>query len=71
MKRLRSVVGGSFCVWKGVASYYDIVVGERVVKRATWTYEAARAAAGVGLLRRLDHDEIVGPFGGAPGAEGW
>jgi uncharacterized protein (DUF427 family) len=37
---LRSAIGGSFCEWKGVASYYDIVVGEHVAKRAAWTYEA-------------------------------
>ena len=36
---LRSAVGGSFCEWKGVASYYDVVVGEHVAARAAWTYE--------------------------------
>ncbi|MDX1663279.1 MAG: DUF427 domain-containing protein [Candidatus Promineifilaceae bacterium] len=26
------------CYWKGVASYYDIVVAEAVNKNAAWTY---------------------------------
>ena len=28
----------SFCEWKGVASYYDVVAGERRLNRAVWTY---------------------------------
>ena len=28
----------SFCEWKGVASYYDVVAGERQLNRAVWTY---------------------------------
>ena len=28
----------SFCEWKGVASYYDLVAGERRLNRAVWTY---------------------------------
>lgn len=28
----------TFCEWKGVAAYADIVVGDRVVPRAAWTY---------------------------------
>jgi hypothetical protein len=31
--------GSSFCEWKGKASYYDLVLGERrVVRRAAWFY---------------------------------
>ncbi|QEY31026.1 DUF427 domain-containing protein [Synechococcus sp. RSCCF101] len=30
--------GGSFCEWKGVASYRDIVHGGRRLPRAAWTY---------------------------------
>ena len=30
--------GGSFCEWKGTASYFDIVVGDRVEERAAWAY---------------------------------
>lgn len=28
----------TFCEWKGVAHYADIVVGDRVVPRAAWSY---------------------------------
>jgi uncharacterized protein (DUF427 family) len=35
---LRPAQGASFCEWKGEANYYDIVVGDRVVARAAWTY---------------------------------
>jgi uncharacterized protein (DUF427 family) len=35
---LRPARGSSFCEWKGEASYYDIVVGDRVVVQAAWTY---------------------------------
>lgn len=35
---LRPARGSSFCEWKGEARYYDIVVGERVVAQASWTY---------------------------------
>jgi uncharacterized protein (DUF427 family) len=35
---LRPAHGASWCEWKGVASYYDLVAGERVAPRAAWTY---------------------------------
>ena len=28
----------SFCEWKGVASYYDVVAREQRINRAVWTY---------------------------------
>jgi uncharacterized protein (DUF427 family) len=33
------------CSWKGVASYYDIVVDGRVNKDAAWYYPAPKEAA--------------------------
>jgi uncharacterized protein (DUF427 family) len=30
--------GQSVCEWKGMASYYDVVSGERTATRAAWTY---------------------------------
>ena len=30
--------GASYCEWKGIASYYDIRLGDRVELRAAWTY---------------------------------
>jgi uncharacterized protein (DUF427 family) len=35
---LRGAGGGSFCEWKGSAAYFDVVVGDRVARRAAWTY---------------------------------
>ncbi|BDX32445.1 hypothetical protein TUM20985_29920 [Mycobacterium antarcticum] len=35
---LREAPGSSWCEWKGVASYYDLVSGARVAERAGWTY---------------------------------
>lgn len=33
----------SFCEWKGRASYYDVVVGDRVEAAAAWYYRAPSA----------------------------
>jgi uncharacterized protein (DUF427 family) len=30
----------SFCEWKGRASYFDVVVGDRRARDAAWTYES-------------------------------
>ena len=30
--------GGSFCEWKGQASYFDVQVGDRVIAAAAWCY---------------------------------
>ena len=35
---LRPAEGSSWCEWKGAASYFDIVAGETVARRAAWTY---------------------------------
>ena len=31
--------GGSWCEWKGAATYWDLVVGKRRVPQAAWSYE--------------------------------
>lgn len=31
--------GQSFCEWKGVATYFDVVAGGRHLERVAWTYE--------------------------------
>lgn len=33
------------CGWKGVASYYDVVVGDQVNAGAAWYYPTPKAAA--------------------------
>ena len=33
------------CPWKGVASYYDVVVGDKVNRDAAWYYTNPSAAA--------------------------
>ncbi len=35
---LRPADGTSYCEWKGVARYLDVVAGDRVASRAAWTY---------------------------------
>ncbi len=38
MEHLRPAEGGSFCEWKGRASYYDLLTDERAEERAAWYY---------------------------------
>jgi uncharacterized protein (DUF427 family) len=35
---LQQAVGTTFCEWKGTATYYDLVAGERRSERAAWSY---------------------------------
>ena len=35
---LREAAGATWCEWKGPASYYDLVAGDRVAPGAAWTY---------------------------------
>jgi uncharacterized protein (DUF427 family) len=34
----------SFCEWKGNASYYDVIAGEKVARAAAWTYRSPTEA---------------------------
>ena len=43
MDLLRPASGSSFCEWKGVASYYDLAVNDRVSVKAAWTYRSPNA----------------------------
>ncbi|ACL24649.1 DUF427 domain-containing protein [Chloroflexus aggregans] len=38
MTFLRPNPARSFCEFKGVAMYYDVVVGERIAREAAWSY---------------------------------
>jgi uncharacterized protein (DUF427 family) len=89
---------GSWCEWKGQATYWTLVVGDRVAADAAWSY--ARPAPGFTAIadhlafypRRVDRcsvdgevvqanegdfyggwitSQIVGPFKGGPGSQGW
>jgi uncharacterized protein (DUF427 family) len=44
---LRPVSGSSFCEWKGVARYFDVLAGRATAPRAAWAYDnpTARFAA--------------------------
>jgi uncharacterized protein (DUF427 family) len=42
---LRASATHSTCPWKGLASYYDVVVGPEVNKDAAWYYPAPKDAA--------------------------
>lgn len=41
---LRSGEGRSFCEWKGVATYWDVVIGEVVLPRVGWSYPSPSPA---------------------------
>jgi uncharacterized protein (DUF427 family) len=48
---LRPAVGQSFCEWKGVAAYFDVVAGSTVAARAAWGYPQPSPA----FRELLDH----------------
>ena len=77
---LRPADGSSFCEWKGVASYFDLVVEDRVAHRAAWTYAdptgpfepiagALAVMAGSVDACRVDGETVVPQPGGFYG--GW
>ncbi len=44
MELLTRASGSSFCEWKGHAGYYDLVIGERTIRKAAWFYAKPAAA---------------------------
>lgn len=48
---LRRASGHSFCEWKGVATYWDLVLGDIVLPRVGWSY----ADPSPGFLTLRDH----------------
>ncbi|HEY0140467.1 MAG TPA: DUF427 domain-containing protein [Thermoanaerobaculia bacterium] len=42
---LRDSTTHTTCPWKGIASYYDVVVGDNVNKDACWYYPEPKEAA--------------------------
>lgn len=91
--------GSSFCEWKGLATYFDVVAGaSHRVERTAWTYERPSAAfselagcvafyAGPMDACFVDDEQVtpqpggfyagwitknlIGPFKGASGTNGW
>ncbi len=45
---LRPVQGSSYCEWKGVARYFDVLSGDKIASRAAWAYD--RPTAGFAAL---------------------
>jgi uncharacterized protein (DUF427 family) len=45
MRYFRSSDHHTTCGWKGVASYYDVVVGDRINKDGAWFYPSPKPAA--------------------------
>lgn len=41
----REIDQHTVCPWKGTASYYDVVVGDKVNGAAAWTYPRPKEAA--------------------------
>ena len=44
-EHLRETGSHTTCPWKGVASYYDVVVGDEVNRDAAWYYPETKTAA--------------------------
>jgi uncharacterized protein (DUF427 family) len=40
LERLVEVEGNTFCEWKGLATYFDVVVDGRRIEQAAWTYRS-------------------------------
>ncbi len=56
---LRRADGSSFCEWKGIATYWDVVIGDLVLPRVGWSY--ANPSTTFSALR--DHVAFyAGPF---------
>jgi uncharacterized protein (DUF427 family) len=40
---LRPAQGSSYCEWKGVARYFDVLSGDKIAPRAAWAYDRPTA----------------------------
>jgi uncharacterized protein (DUF427 family) len=89
--------GSSFCEWKGPATYWDLVLGDRRLPKVAWSYPQPLAGAEMladcvalypsALECRVDGaavtpqaggfyggwitPDVVGPFKGDAGTQGW
>lgn len=98
MEYLIPTGGGSFCEWKGRASYYSVEINNRRVENAAWYYPNPTASFAAiknyvaFYAQKMDAcyvdgelvtpqpgnfyggwitSDIVGPFKGEPGTQGW
>jgi uncharacterized protein (DUF427 family) len=37
---LRPVEGSSYCEWKGIARYFELLSGDKIARRAAWAYDS-------------------------------
>jgi uncharacterized protein (DUF427 family) len=70
LERLQPAPGRSFCEWKGVARYFDVVCdpggpGERRLRRAVWSYPDVIPQPG-GFYGGWITSRVQGPFKGDP-----
>ena len=40
---LRPTPGNSYCEWKGVARYFDVIAGDKIAPRGAWAYDRPTA----------------------------
>jgi uncharacterized protein (DUF427 family) len=98
MEYLKRTQKNTICEWKGIASYYTVIVGDKEAKNAAWFYPNPQSGytpiknhvafypqkmdacyVDGELVRPQPGDfyggwitgDIVGPFKGEPGTEGW
>lgn len=43
LAKLRPASGNSFCEWKGIARYFDVLAGSATAVRAAWAYDKPNA----------------------------
>ncbi len=74
MEHLQPSAGGSYCEWKGRASYYDIVTEERKESRAAWFYPNPtpyfRGSRRLRCLLSIEDGRLLGRGGEGRGARG-
>ena len=67
MENLRPSSSHTTCHWKGVASYYDVVVGDEENRDAAWYYpDPSTAAASIKGRVAFWHGVKVGPANASP-----
>ena len=59
LENLRPSSSHTTCHWKGVASYYDVVVGDHINRDAAWYYpDPSPAAANMAMANEISHGAL-------------